>query len=344
MNIAQFGALADGSPIELYTLRTAQLEVGVTTLGGRIVDLKMFGPDSEPTSVVLGFDSLAPYMADQAYMGALIGRYANRIANGRFHLGAKTYHLSKNDGGHSLHGGRHGFDKRVWSAHLRNGNLTLTYTSPSGEEGYPGELRVTVQYILVGNELRLVYEATATADTPINLTNHVYFNLSGCSHSSILDHIVTIHADQFTPVDSGLIPTGELRSVTGTPFDFRRPWAIGERIDSEDPQLLLAQGYDHNWVIGGHEATLRLAAQVVEPKSGRMLEVLTSEPGLQFYTGNQLGGPPKRSDPGHGRRCGLCLETQHFPDSPNHANFPAAILTAGQAYKSQTAYRLSFSS
>jgi aldose 1-epimerase len=214
----------------------------------------------------------------------------------------------------------------------------LTYTSRDGEEGYPGELGVVVKYSLVDNELLLTYEATATSATPVNLTNHVYFNLGGNPPSSILGHIVTLHADRFTPVDASLIPTGELRDVTGTPFDFRQPRAIGERIDAGDPQLIMAQGYDHNWVLRGSGTSLRSAAEVYEPQSGRTLEVLTTEPGVQFYTGNQLGGAPDR---GHGRRCGLCLETQHFPDSPHHPNFPSTVLGAGQVYRSQTLYRFS---
>jgi aldose 1-epimerase len=271
----------------------------------------------------------------------LIGRYANRIANGQFNLGANTYHVSRNACGNSLHGGRRGFDQRVWSAQVGTNSLTLTYTSGNGEEGYPGELHVVVKYTLVENELRLAYEATATAATPINLTNHVYFNLGGCSHSPILGHIAIIHAEQFTPVDESLIPTGEIRAVAATPFDFRQPRVIGERIDAADPQLFIAQGYDHNWVLSGQGTSLRAAAEVYEPRSGRTLEVLTTEPGLQFYTGNQLDGTPDR---GYGRRCGLCLETQHFPDSPNHSNFPDTVLDAGQVYRSQTTYRFSIRS
>jgi aldose 1-epimerase len=331
--------LADGSPVELYTLRTAELEVAVSTFGGRIVDLKMIGPDDEGTSVALGFDSLDQYIADRAYMGALIGRYANRIAQSQFSLGGKIYRVTKNNGVHSLHGGQYGFDQRVWAAKLDAGSLILNYTSKDGEEGYPGTLRATVRYDLVDNELRLGYEATATSDTPVNLTNHVYFNLSGRSGADILGHIVTIHADRFTPVTDSLIPTGQLRSVRGTPFDFRQAHAIGERIDSDDAQLIFGQGYDHNWVLYDHMESPRLAAEVYEPQSGRILEVLTSEPGLQFYTGNQLGGPTDRCPWLHRRRGGLCLETQHFPDSPNHPSFPSTVLSAGQVYRSETVYR-----
>lgn len=341
VKVTHFGTLADGSPTELYTLTTAKLEVSVSTFGGRIVDLNMVGPDGERTSVVLGFNSLERYLADRAYMGALIGRYANRIARGQFTLGGNTYHVSNNDGGHSLHGGQYGFDQRVWSAQLDTGNLTLNYTSQSGEEGYPGALRATVRYIVADNQLCLRYEATATADTPVNLTNHVYFNLTGNPRSDVLRHVVTLHADKFTPVTDSLIPTGELRSVKGTPFDFRKAHAIGERIDSEDCQLVFAQGYDHNWVLYDHRGSLSLAAEVYEPQSGRVLEVLTSEPGLQFYTGNQLGRPSDRCTRRHGRRCGFCLETQHFPDSPNHPHFPSTVLTPGQVYRSETVYRFS---
>jgi aldose 1-epimerase len=337
-----FGTLSDGSPVELYTLRSASLEVSVSTFGGRIVDLKMLGPGGTETGVVLGFKSLRDYIADQAYLGALIGRYANRIAHGQFNLGARTYHVTRNEGVHSLHGGRYGFDQRIWRAQHGGGTLTLAYTSKCGEEGYPGDCHVTVRFSLLGNELRLEYEATATAGTPVNLTNHTYFNLSGDSRSPVLDHRVTIRADKFTPVDGSLIPTGELRSVSGTPFDFRQPHAIGERIESEDPQLLAGQGYDHNWVLtGGTSEPLPLAAEVCEPGSGRVLEVLTSEPGIQFYTGNQLNGPTAPGARGHTRRCGFCLETQHFPDSPNHSHFPSTVLEVGGVYRSQTTYRFS---
>ena len=336
-----FGRLADGSPIDLYTLRTGALELTVTTFGGRIVDLKMLSPGAPAMSVVLGFESLLPYLHDRSYMGALIGRYANRIAHARFDLGETTYRVSANEGANSLHGGTRGFDQRIWSAQTGADGLTLSYTSADGEEGYPGALRVVVTYGLVDNELRLHYEARATSDTPINLTNHLYFNLCGYPRAPVLDHVVTLYADQFTPVNELLIPTGELRDVEGTPFDFREPRAIGERIDANDPQLLIGQGYDHNWVLRNHGSALRLAAEVYHPESGRRLEVLTTEPGLQFYTGNHLGGVSDRS---FGRRSGLCLETQHFPDSPNHPNFPATVLRAGEVYQSATTYRFSNSS
>ncbi len=337
----RFGNLADGSPVDLCTLRTEHLELTVTTFGGRILDLKMLSAGAPGASVVLGFESLAPYLRDRSYLGALIGRYANRIANGQFKLRGTTYQASKNEGANSLHGGARGFDQRIWSATPGADGLTLTYTSADGEEGYPGALRVVVTYALVDNELRLHYQARATSDTPVNLTNHLYFNLCGYPRPAVLDHVVTLYADQFTPVNESLIPTGELRDVAGTPFDFREPRAIGERIDANDPQLLIGQGYDHNWVLRNQGSTLRLAAEVCHPESGRRLEVLTTEPGLQFYTGNHLGGPSDRS---FGRRCGLCLETQHFPDSPNHPNFPATILRAGEVYTSATTYRFSTTS
>ncbi len=342
IKVRHFGMMSDGSPIELYTLRSESLEVNVSTFGGRIVDLRMLGPGGTDASVVLGFNSFPDYLLDEAYLGALIGRYANRIAHGKFNIGGRTYQVSRNEGAHSLHGGRCGFDQRVWSAHVGSASLTLAYTSKDGEEGYPGDCHVTVRYSLLGNELQMVYKATASAATPVNLTNHTYFNLSGNPHSTVLDHRVAIRADQFTPVDESLIPTGELRSVSGTPFDFRQPHAIGERIDVEDPQLILGHGYDHNWVLRrGDAETLQLVAEVYEPDSGRVLEVLTSEPGLQFYTGNQLGGPTARGAQGYRRRCGLCLETQHFPDSPNHGHFPSTVLEAGDTYRSETTYRFS---
>jgi aldose 1-epimerase len=338
-----FGRMPDGTLVELHTWRSAELEICVTNFGGRIVALKMLDPQGGVTPIVLGFNSLDDYIADNQYLGALVGRYANRIAHGHFKLGAQSYTLSKNNGAHSLHGGRHGFDQRLWRASKHLGSLTLTYTSRDGEEGYPGSLDSAVRYSLAGNELQIDFEAQATADTPVNLTSHAYFNLSGNPQETILGHQVQIYAQRFTPVTSALIPTGELRSVIDTPFDFLRSHSIGERIGADDQQLLFGHGYDHNWVLDNQSGSLSLAATVYEPTSGRVMEVLTTEPGIQFYTGNQLGGDsgvpslPSR----HARRCGFCLETQHFPDSPNHPHFPSTTLLAGQVYRSQTVYRFS---
>ncbi len=334
------GILADRSSIVLCILRSALLEASISTYGARIVDLRMRGEDGAWNSIILGFASLQEYVDDRAYLGATVGRYANRIAYGRFTMDSHEYRVSQNDGVNSLHGGQHGFDQRVWTAHLDAQSVTMEYTSAAGEEGYPGSLTAMVRYSVVGNELRLTYEASSTHDTPVNLTNHMYFNLGENPREDVLNHVVILRSSHFTPIDSALIPTGELRAVDGTPFDFREPHAIGERIDGEDPQLKAAGGYDHNWVLPKPFGSVELAAQVYEPRSRRVLEVLTSEPGLQFYTGNQLPRVTGADRRGHGYRCGFCLETQHFPNSPNQPNFPSTILKAGDIYRAQTIYRL----
>jgi aldose 1-epimerase len=302
-------------------------------------------PDRNGASadVVLGFDSLAGYLANPSpFFGALVGRYANRIGHARFSLDGIEYHLDKNDGENSLHGGFHGFDKRVWTPRtLPDGGLQLDYRSQDGEGGYPGNLNVRVTYHLTdNNELRLDYTATTDKDTVVNLTNHAYFNLRGAGSGDILAHQLTLNADRFTPVDSGLIPTGELRAVAGTPFDFRKPVAIGAHIDQNDEQLRFGQGYDLNWVLNRAGAGLSLAARVEEPQSGRVLEVYTTEPGVQFYTGNHLQGTIHGKDgKTYTRRSAFCLETQHFPDSPNKKQFPSAVLKPGQQFSSTTVYR-----
>jgi aldose 1-epimerase len=329
--------------VEIYTLTNAHgIEARIMTYGASIVSLKTPDRDGHFCNVVLGFDSLDPYLAGVPYYGATVGRYANRIAKGQFTLDGATHQLPLNDGPNSLHGGRRGFDKRIWKADAVAGTahntLRLTYVSPDGEEGFPGELTAHVTYRLSDEDsLTIEYEATTTAATPVNLANHAYFNLTGNPQHPILDHVLTIHADKFTPVDSTLIPTGELRSVTGTPFDFRKPHAIGSRIDAGDVQLALGKGYDHNWVLNGDHGKLpRLAAVLTDPGSGRSMEVLTTQPGVQFYTGNFMNGQPA----GHGSvfayRTGLCLETQHFPDSPNRPSFPSTILHPGETYFEKT--------
>jgi aldose 1-epimerase len=332
--------------VEIYTLTNAHgIEARIMTYGASIVSLKTPDRDGDFSNVVLGFDSLDPYIAGIPYYGATVGRYANRIAKGQFALDGATHQLPLNDGPNSLHGGRRGFDKRIWKADTRGGTahntLRLTYVSPAGEEGYPGELTSHVTYRLSEDDsLSIEYDATTTAATPVNLANHAYFNLTGNPQHPILDHILTIYADKFTPVDSTLIPTGELRSVSDTPFDFRKPHAIGSRIDTGDEQLALGKGYDHNWVLNADRSKLpRLAAVLTDPGSGRTMEVLTTQPGLQFYSGNFMNGQPA----GHGSvfayRTGLCLETQHFPDSPNHPSFPSTILRPGETYSEKTVLR-----
>jgi aldose 1-epimerase len=291
----------------------------------------------------LGFDTLAPYLAGVPYFGATVGRYANRIAHGRFALDGKTYQLALNDGPNSLHGGKLGFDKRVWKAHATDTphgpGLRLTHVSAAGEEGYPGELTTSVTYRLANDDVLVIeFEATTTAPTPVNLANHTYFNLTGDPSQPITDHVLTIAADRFTPVDSTLIPTGELKPVAGTPFDFRKPQAVGSRISDQDEQLRLGKGYDHNWVLNkARPQTNTLAVVLTDPQSGRSIEFHTTQPGVQFYTGNFLNGRPAGGGGSvYEHRTGLCLETQHFPDSPNQPSFPSTILRPGQTYSEKT--------
>ena len=292
---------------------------------------------------MLGFDAPEGYLKNNTpYFGAVIGRYGNRIAKGRFSLNGREYRLALNNGENHLHGGIKGFDKVVWGARevKRGPALALNYVSKDGEEGYPGNLSVSVVYTLTdNNELKIEYSATADKTTILNLTNHTYFNLAG--EGSILNHEVMINADRFTPVDQGLIPTGELRSVKGTPMDFTQPAAIGARIEQQDEQLLLGKGYDHNFVLNGGGAPA-LAARVYEPVSGRVLEVYTTEPGVQFYTGNFLDGSIKgKGGQVYQRRYGFCLETQHFPDSPNKPDFPSTVLKPGEKYATTTIFKFS---
>jgi aldose 1-epimerase len=339
---ASFGRAGDEN-VEIFTLTNINgIEVRVMTYGAAVVSLRTPDRAGNLKNIVLGFDSFEPYLAGVPYFGATVGRYANRIANGRFTLDGKTYQLPQNNGPNSLHGGTRGFDKRVWRAQVLQSttgpSLRLSYRSAAGEEGYPGELIAHVTYRLQDdNSLAIDYDATTTAPTPINLANHAYFNLTGDPEQSVLGHVLTIHADRFTPVDATLIPTGELRAVAGTPLDFRAPRLIGSHIDDEDEQLRFGHGYDQNWVLNQSvPATLSTAALLTDPLSGRTLEIRTTQPGLQFYSGNFLGGNPAGGAMPFKRRTGLCLETQHFPDSPNQAGFPPAILRPGQVYSEKT--------
>jgi aldose 1-epimerase len=335
-----FGHLQDGREVQLFTLKNERIEVTITTFGGRIVTLKVPDKAGKIADVVLGFDDLGGYLGDNPYFGALIGRYGNRIGHAEFTLGGKQYTLAKNDGDNSLHGGLKGFDKVLWTGRIDRDSAVLTYLSKDGEEGYPGNLTAAVRYTLTGNELRIAYHATADKPTPVNLTNHAYFNLAGQGQGDILAHELTLASDRFLPVDKALIPTGEMRDVAGTPFDFRTAHKIGERIDSTDEQIQFAGGYDHNWILNGISGSLTLAARAREPKSGRVMEVLTTEPGVQFYTGNFLDGKIRgKSGTQYTRRSAFCLETQHFPDSPNHPAFPSTVLKPGRTYRSTTVYR-----
>src|SRR5213593_4535867 len=338
-----FGKTSDGQNVDIYTLTNRRgAEVKITNYGGIITSLKVPDRNGKRDDIVLGFDNLDAYLKGHPYFGAIIGRYGNRIAKGRFTLNGHQYTLAVNNGENHLHGGIKGFDKVVWGARevKRGPALALNYVSKDGEEGYPGNLSVSVVYTLTdNNELKIEYSATADKATILNLTNHTYFNLAG--EGSILNHEVMINADRFTPVDQGLIPTGELRSVKGTPMDFTQPAAIGARIEQQDEQLLLGKGYDHNFVLNGGGAPA-LAARVYEPVSGRVLEVYTTEPGVQFYTGNFLDGSIKgKGGQVYQRRYGFCLETQHFPDSPNKPDFPSTVLKPGEKYTTTTIYKFS---
>lgn len=337
-----FGRVGDQT-VEIYTLTNVHgAEARIMTYGATIVSLKTPDRAGLFKNIVLGFDTLDPYLAGVPYFGATVGRYANRIANGRFSLDGGSYQLPKNDGPNSLHGGLRGFDKHVWKAEtiesLRGQAVRFTYVSAAGEEGYPGELTANVTYRLDDdNALVIEYRAVTTAPTPINLANHAYFNLTGDTMRPILNHILMINADRFTPVNATLIPTGEVQAVANTPFDFRKPQPIGTRINDGVEQLQIGHGYDHNWVLTkSHPKMLTLAAILTEPESGRSLEVRTTQPGLQFYSGNFLDGKPLASGTAFNYRTGLCLETQHFPDSPNQPAFPSTILRPGQIYSQKT--------
>lgn len=346
---ARFGLMPDGQEIGVYTLRNAAgVEVRVIEYGGTIVSLRVPDRHGRFEDVVLGFDVLDPYLSGTPYFGAIIGRFGNRIAEGRFTLDGQTYVLAQNNGSNHLHGGRIGFDKVVWQATPFRSDegvgLVLTYTSPDGEEGYPGNLQVRVTYTLTdASELIVDYDAVTDRATPVNLTQHTYFNLAGDDHPDILGHVLTLNADAFLPVDTTLIPTGEFRPVDGTPFDFRTPTPIGTRIDADDEQIRAGGGYDHCWVLNasGGDA-LTLAARLYSPESGRVMEVFTTEPGIQFYSGNFLGSTPTgRGGVNYGHRAGLALETQHFPNSPNEPNFPSTILEPGDTYRTRTVYKFS---
>ena len=344
-----FGTADGGLAVDLYVLRNKSgMEVSITNYGGAVVSLKVPDRAGKFADVVLGYDDAQGYVADKAYFGGIIGRYANRIAHGKFTLGGANYSVPKNDGENALHGGLKGFNKRVWTAKdvSKNGAqaLELSYHSQDGEEGYPGNLTAKVVYTLTdNNELKIEYLASTDKDTVVNLTNHSYFNLAGQGSGDILSQRLTIHAQEFSPVDATLIPTAEPRSVRGTPFDFSQAETIGARINQDDQQLKFGHGYDHNWILNPNgEHKLSLAAEVYEPQSGRDLEVWTTEPGVQFYSGNFLDGTIHgKEGKVYGHRSGLCLETQHFPDSPNHPAFPSTVLKPGQTFHSTTVYKFS---
>ena len=336
----------EGQPVTLYTLKNRNgMEARIMDFGATVVSLHVADRKGRFDDVALGFDSFDPYPTKSPYFGAIVGRIGNRIAKGKFSLDGKDYELAVNNGENHLHGGKQGFDKRIWTVLSKptdkNPSLTLQLVSPDGEEGYPGELTVTVKYTVTPqNALRIDYTVKTNARTIHNVTNHTYFNLGGKNTSDVLNHRVQINARRYTPVDKGLIPTGELATVKGTPFDFSKPTPIGARIGANNQQIKYGGGYDHNFVLDGESGTLRQAVTVYEPNSGRLMEVWTTEPGVQLYTGNFLDGTLV----GHGgkkylHRGAFCLETQHFPDSIHHANFPSTVLNPGSTYKSTTVYK-----
>jgi aldose 1-epimerase len=340
-----FGKTPDGTAVEIYTLKSGAIEVRVVTYGGIVQSIKAPDKNAKSADIVLGFDTLDGYTSgpkpNPAFFGAIIGRYANRIAGGQFTLDGKTYHTPQNDGTNTLHSGPQGFDKAVWKAKEIPHGVELTHLSPDGDSGFPGTLTAVVRYTLVGKDFKIEYSATTDKDTVLNLTNHSYFDLAGQGNGDILQAQVRINASRYTPVNDNLIPSGELASVADTPFDFRRSTAVGARINADNDQLKKGHGYDHNWVLdnGGRFAE---AVEAYEPASGRVLQVLTDQPGVQFYTGNFLDGSIKgKGGVAYQRRSAFCFETQHFPDSPNHPKFPTTELKPGQRFHTLTVFRFS---
>jgi aldose 1-epimerase len=341
-----FGKTPDGTAVDIYTLKSGAIEARIITYGGIVQSLKVPDKSGKSADVVLGFDSIEGYTSgpkpNPPFFGALIGRYGNRIANGEFKLDGKTYHVPQNDGTNALHGGTKGFDKYVWKAKEVPHGVELTHVSPDGDMGFPGTMTTVVRYTLVGKELKIEYSATSDKDTVLNLTNHSYFNLAGQGNGDILNDQLKLNASRYTPVDDKLIPTGELAPVEGTPFDFRKATAVGARINVDNDQLKKGGGYDHNWVLDSGGGKVAEAAEVYEPTTGRVMQVLTDQPGVQFYTGNFLDGSLKGKDgKTYEKRAALCLETQHFPDSPNHPKFPSSELKAGGHFHSVTIFRFS---
>jgi aldose 1-epimerase len=337
-----FGHAPDGTPVDIYSLVEGKVAVRIMTYGGIVVSVRTPDRNGKLDDVVLGCNSVEEYVAQTAHFGGIIGRYGNRIAHGTFQLDSHTYHIPKNDGDNALHGGTRGFDKVVWGAKKIPDGIELSYVSKDGDQGFPGTLATTVRYTLSSGALRVEYSAITDQDTVLNLTNHSYFNLKGQGNGDVMGHVLKINASRMTPVDATLIPTGELKPVEGTPFDFRTPHPLGERIDADDPQLRLGHGYDHNFVLDHAPGQLAEAAEVYEPTTGRILRVLTTEPAVQLYTGNFLDGSiTGKEGRVYNRRFALCLETQHFPDSPNHSSFPSTELKPGQEFHSVTVFQFS---
>jgi len=342
---ADFGKLPDGKAAEVYTLKNADLEVRITNYGARIVSLKTKDRDGKFGDVVLGYNSVEGYVAEgeaKTYFGAIVGRYGNRIRGGKFAIDGTTYQIPPNNNGNALHGGPHGFDDRLWTGKEIPDGVEMSLVSKDGDMGFPGTLTVHARYTLAGGALHINYSATTDKPTVTNITNHSYFNLSGDGSGTILGEVLEINADAYTPVDAGLIPVGGPRPVAGTPFDFRKPAVIGARINEPNEQLKIAGGYDHNWVLNGKNGEMKLAAKVVDPKTGRVLTVTTTQPSVQFYSGNFLDGTyTGKAGVKYTKNTGLCLETQHYPDSPNQAAFPSTLLKPGESMHSETVFAFS---
>jgi aldose 1-epimerase len=336
------GTMPDGTVVDLYTLKSDGIEASIMTYGARVVSIKTADRAGNMGNVVLGYSSLDAYLDDKTtYFGAVVGRYGNRIAFGKFSLDGHQYQVPTNNNANSLHGGTVGFDKLVWQARAITDGVEMTLVSKDGDQGYPGTLTAHVRYTVHHNALRIDYSVSTDKATVVNLTNHSYFNLSA-DNKPILNEELTLPADQYTPVDAGLIPTGVLAPVEGTPFDFRKSTVIGARIHDDNAQLKIAGGYDHNWVLRGKNGEIKTAARVFDPASGRVLTVTTTEPGVQFYSGNFLDGTKfGKAREGHVKNSGLCLETQHYPDSPNHPAFPTTELKPGEARHSMTTFTFS---
>jgi aldose 1-epimerase len=340
-----FGRLPDGSTAEVYTLKSPEVEVRITNYGARIVSLKTKDKVGDFADIALGYNSVEGYIAEKAaktYFGAIVGRYGNRIRGGKFKIDGQEYQIPPNNNGHALHGGPHGFDDRVWTGKPVDDGVEMSLVSKDGDMGFPGTLTVTAAYTLIGDALHIDYTATTDKTTVVNLTNHTYFNLSGDGSGTVLHEVLMLNADQYTPVDAGLIPVGGPKSVAGTPFDFTTPTEIGARINVANDQLKIAGGYDHNWILRGQTDVMKLAARLYDPHTGRVLAVTTTEPGVQFYSGNFLDGSYKgKAGVIYAKYAGLCLETQHFPDSPNQPAFPSTELKPGETMHSTTVFTFS---
>jgi aldose 1-epimerase len=335
---ADWGKTSDNTPVSIYTVTDADLTVRITTFGARLVSIMAPDKTGKPGDVLLGYDNVGQYETDTTtYFGAIVGRYGNRIKKGQFAIDGHSYQVPVNNNGNALHGGPGGYSTKVWTAKELPNGVEMTIVSPDGDMGFPGQLTLHVSYILAGKSLRILYSATTTKPTVLNPTNHSYFNLAGGGKGTILDEVLMINANKYTPTDTVSIPTGELAPVQGTPFDFRSPTAIGARVGQDNPQLNLAKGYDHNWVLNDAQGNaLHLAATVYDPISGRTLTIKTTEPGVQFYGGNFLDGQKGKYGVTYEKNSGLCLETQHFPDSPNEPSFPSTILQPGHTFHSET--------